>query len=277
MRTAPKKSNVTRLRSVAKTKPKLRALRSRIDPGEWQARVDLAAAYRLTASMGWSDMLGTHISCRVPGTDNQFLINPYGMLFEEITASSLIKCDTEGNKLSESPYEVNFAGFTIHSAIHMGRHDAAAVMHLHTGYGVAVSAQKDGLLPLTQKALTMPYSQLRYHDYEGVAHDLTERERILADLGDASLLILRNHGTLTVGASVGEMFARMYRLETACKYQILAMSGGAQVNQLPQEVINHTMQQGKELYSAGGRAVGGQLMWAALLRKLDREGSDYAV
>ncbi|HEV7801300.1 MAG TPA: class II aldolase/adducin family protein [Burkholderiales bacterium] len=267
-------SNVSRLNTTANAASD--SVRGRVTQAEWDARVDLAAAYRLAAMQGWSDMLGTHISCRVPDTEDQFLINPYGLLFEEITASSLIKCDTEGNKLSESPYEINFAGFTIHSAIHMGRHDAHAVMHLHTGYGVAVSAQEDGLLPITQKALTTPFNQIRYHDYEGVAHDLTERERLLKDLGDGTMLILRNHGTLTVGASCGEMFARMYRLETACKFQILAMSGDAKLRRLPQEVIDHTAQQGVELSAQGGRHAGGKLLWAALLRKLDREQPDYA-
>lgn len=264
---------VSRLNTATQASP---SLRGKVSPEEWEARVELAAAYRLAAILGWSDMLGTHISCRVPGTEGEFLINPYGELFEEITASSLIKCDVEGNKLSESPYEINAAGFTIHSAIHMGRKDAHAVMHLHTGYGVAVASQDEGLLPLTQKALTTPFSQIRYHDYEGVAHDLTERERLLRDLGDGTMLILRNHGTLTVGASCGEMFGRMYRLETACKFQILAMSGGAKLRYLPQEVIDHTARQGLELSAQGGRHFGGKLMWTALLRKLDREQPDYA-
>jgi len=274
MRTATRRSNVTRLRPVGK--PKLKAVRNRMDPAEWQARVELAAAYRLTALMGWTDMIGTHISCRVPGTRDQFLLNPYGMLFEEITASSLIKVDVDGNKLSASPYNVNQAGFTIHSAIHMGRHDANAVMHLHTGYGVAVATQKHGLLPATQMALTT-LNLLRYHDYEGVAFDLTERERLIKDLGDGGMLILRNHGTLTVGATVGEMFARMYRLERACRMQVLAMSGGAELNPLPQEIIGHAIDQGRHIYSKGGQSEGGKLVWAALLRKLDREDPDYAV
>ena len=245
---------------------------------EWQARVDLAAAYRLTALLQWTDMLGTHISCRVPGTDDQFLINPYGMLFEEITASSLIRIDVDGNKLSESPYNANKAGFTIHSAIHMGSADAHAVMHVHTGYGVAVASQKHGLLPATQQALTA-LNLVRYHDYEGVAFDLGERERLLASLGDGGMLILRNHGTLTVGASVPEMFARMYRLERACKFQILAQSGNAELNPIPQEVIAHALQQGREIYNrgAGGQAAGGDLLWTALKRKLEREDPDYAV
>ncbi len=246
-----------------------------VNAAEWQARIELAAAYRLTAMMGWTDMLGTHISCRVPGTHDQFLINPYGLLFEEMTASDLIKCDIDGRKLSDSPYEVNSAGFTIHSAIHMGNHDAEAVMHCHTQYGVAVASQKQGLLPLTQMALTA-MSQVRYHDFEGVAEDHNERERLVRDLGDGGMLILRNHGTLTVGSSVGEMFARMYRLERACKFQITAMTGGAELNRIPGEIINHTIEQGGMIYGKGGRGAGGKLMWAALKRKLDREAPGYA-
>ncbi|MGE4110813.1 MAG: class II aldolase/adducin family protein [Burkholderiales bacterium] len=246
-----------------------------ISAAEWQARVELAAAYRLTAMMGWTDMLGTHISCRVPGSNDQFLINPYGLLFEEMTASDLIKCDIDGRKLTASPYEVNSAGFTIHSAIHMNCHDAEAVMHCHTQYGVAVASQKQGLLPLNQMALTA-LSQVRYHDFEGVAENHDERERLVRDLGDGSMLILRNHGTLTIGADIGEMFARMYRLERACKFQITAMSGGAELNHLPGEVINHTIEQGNMIYGPGGRGAGGKLMWAALLRKLDRESPGYA-
>ena len=274
MKIVTKKSNITRLRPAAK--PKLGAVRNRINAAEWQARVDLAAAYRLTALMGWTDMLGTHISCRVPGTRDQFLLNPFGMLFEEITASSLIKVDVDGNKLSDSPYNVNQAGFTIHSAIHMGNHSADAVMHLHTAHGVGVSTQKNGLLPATQMALTV-LSLVRYHDYEGVAFDLTERERLVKSLGDGGMLILRNHGTLTVGATIAEMFHRMYRLERACKFQIHAMTGGAELNPLPREIINHALDQGRQIYAKGGQAEGGKLVWAAMKRKLDREDPGYAV
>lgn len=267
MKAVSRKASVTKIRSS-------RAPR-RMSEGEWQARVELAAAYRLTALMGWTDMLGTHISCRVPGTEDHFLINPYGLLFEEITASSLIKCDPEGNKLSDSPYEVNHAGFVIHSAIHMGAPEAHAVMHCHTQYGVAVSSQKQGLLPITQMALTAMHL-VRYHDYEGVAEALSERERLVADLGDGGMMILRNHGTLTVGTTVAEMFARMYRLERACKFQIATTSGGAEINTLPQEVIDYTIEQSRHIYAKGGRAEGGKLQWAALLRKLDRENPGYA-
>jgi ribulose-5-phosphate 4-epimerase/fuculose-1-phosphate aldolase len=273
MKAAAKKSNVTRLHGAARGNGK--SAKSRVSKAEWEARVDLAAAYRLCHQMGWSDMLGTHISCRVPGTDHQFLINPYGLLFDEITASSLIKCDTDGNKLSASPYEVNYAGFCIHSAIHMNNHTAGAVMHCHTREGVGVASQKQGLLPLTQMALGMPFSDVRYHDYEGIAEDLSERERLVKDLGDGTMLILRNHGTLTIGATVGEMWARMYRLERACKFQLAAQTGGAELNLLPREVVDHTMQQGKEI-STTGRAAGGALQWTALRRRLDRLEPDYA-
>lgn len=245
-----------------------------MNESEWQARVELAAAYRLAAILGWSDMLGTHFSLRVPGTEDQFLINPYGMLFEQITASSLIKVDVRGNKLSESPYEVNRAGFVIHSAVHMGRPDAHCVLHCHTLAGVGVASQKHGLLPITQMALTI-LSEVRYHDYEGVADNEDERNRIVKDLGDGGVLILRNHGTLTVGATVAEAFARMNRIERACRFQLSALTGGAQPNPIPQEVIDYTIQQGREINETG-RGAGGRLLWAALKRKLDREAPDYA-
>jgi ribulose-5-phosphate 4-epimerase/fuculose-1-phosphate aldolase len=260
-----KKSTVTRLRPN-------RAPRG-IGASEWEARCELAAAYRLAHSLGWSDFLGTHFSLRVPGTEDQFLLNPYGMLFEEITASSLIKVDIEGEKLSDSPYEVNRAGFVIHSAVHMGAPAAHCVMHCHTVAGVGVSSQKQGLLPITQMALTA-WSDIRYHDYEGVADNEDERERIVKDLGDGTMLILRNHGTLTVGTTVGEAFARMNRIERACRFQISALTGGAEPNPIPQEVVDYTAQQGKEI-AQSGRGAGGKLLWAALLRKLDREDPGY--
>ena len=240
---------------------------------EWEARCELAAAFRVAASLGWTDMLGTHFSLRVPGMHEQFLINPYGLLFEEITASSLIRIDTEGNKLSESPYEVNRAGFVIHSAVHMAADDAHCVMHCHTSAGVGVASQRQGLLPITQMALTV-LGEVRYHDYEGVADAEDERSRIVEDLGDGTMLILRNHGTLTVGASVAEAFARMNRIERACRFQLAALTGGAEPNPIPHEIVDYTAQQGREL-SATGRAAGGKLLWAALKRKLDREDPGY--
>lgn len=251
-----------------------RSQKSRYSADEWQARVELAAAYRLCALMGWSDMISTHLSCRVPGYHDQFLINPYGLMFEEMTASSLVKIDVKGNKLSESPYGVNRAGFTIHSAVHMGRADAHCVMHLHTNYGTAVSMQKHGLLPISQQALTA-MSLLRYHDYEGVAFDLAERERLLRDLGDGAMLILRNHGTLTLGETVGEAFARMNRLERACRLQILALSGGVEPYPIAEAVVQHAMGQAPQIYGKGGQSAGGALVWQALLRKLDRENPGY--
>jgi ribulose-5-phosphate 4-epimerase/fuculose-1-phosphate aldolase len=265
MKTGSKKSSVTRIRPN-------RAPRG-VGAAEWEARCELAAAYRLAAILGWSDFLGTHFSLRVPGREDQFLINPYGMLFEEITASSLIKVDTKGSKLSESPYEVNYAGFVIHSAVHMGAPEAHCVMHCHTTAGVGVSAQKQGLLPITQMALTL-WGEVRYHDYEGVAENEDERARIVEDLGDGTMLILRNHGTLTVGATVGEAFARMNRIERACRFQLAALTGGAEPNRVPQEVVDYTAQKGREL-ATSGRGAGGKLLWAALLRKLDREDPGY--
>ena len=265
MKTPPRKSTVTRIRPNRQPRG--------MSAAEWDARCELAAAFRLAASLGWTDMLGTHFSLRAPGTEDQFLINPYGLLFDEITASSLVKIDTEGNKLSESPYEVNHAGFVIHSAVHAGVRDAHCVMHCHTVAGVGVASQKHGLLPITQMALTV-IGEVRYHDYEGVADDEGERRRIVEDLGDGTVLILRNHGTLTVGAAVGEAFARMYRIERACRAQLSTLTGGAEPNPIPREIVDYTVTQGREL-SRTGRAAGGKLLWAALLRKLDREDPGY--
>jgi len=240
MKSPAKKSTVTRIRPSRQPRG--------MSASEWEARCELAAAYRLAASLGWSDFLGTHFSLRVPGTEDQFLLNPYGMLFEEITASCLIN-------------------------VHMGAPEAHCVMHCHTTAGVGVSAQKEGLLPITQMALTA-WSEIRYHDYEGVADNEDERERIVKDLGDGTMLILRNHGTLTVGATVGEAFARMNRIERACKFQLAALTGGAEPNRIPKEVVDYTAEQGHML-SKTGRGAGGKLLWSALLRKLDREDPGY--
>jgi len=235
---------------------------------EWAVRVDLAAAYRLVALHGWDDLIFTHLSARVPGTDH-FLINPYGQLFEEITASSLVKVDVDGNVVEPSPYPVNPAGFTIHSALHMNRDDAHCVIHLHTVQGQGVSAQPGGLLPITQTALVVG-DDLAYHDFEGVAEDLDERERIVADLGDKHSLILRNHGTLTVGETVADAWLRMYFLERACEAQIAAQAGGAT---LP------TRADARERTSAIAKAsmhkISRELAWPALLRKLDREDPSF--
>ena len=265
MRASTRKSTVTRIRPA-------RAPRG-VSAAEWEARCELAAAFRIAARLGYTDFLGTHFSLRVPGTEDQFLINPFGMFFEEITASSLIRVDTEGNKLSESPYEVNRAGFVIHSAVHMGAPEAHCVMHCHTTAGVGVATQRQGLLPITQMALTI-WGQVRYHDYEGIADNEDERKRIVEDLGDGNILILRNHGTLTVGSTVAEAFSRMHRIERACHFQLAALGGGAEPNPIPQEVIDYTAQQGKT-FSVNPNSSGGKLLWAALKRKLDREDPEY--
>jgi len=240
------------------------SVKSRVSAEEWQARVDCAALYRLVALHGWDDMIFTHISMRVPGPEHHFLINPYGFLFEEITASSLVKVDLDGNIVAPTSYYINPAGFTIHSAIHAAREDALCVIHLHTDAGVGVSAQKDGLLALTQNAcLVLP--QLAYHGYEGVALNLDERERLVADLGEKKLMLLRNHGTLAVGASAAEAFIGIFFLERACAQQVNALSAGAdRVLMAPEAAQAETRGQ-----SAGLAMVSG-LAWPGLKRKLDR-------
>src|SRR3954469_24401047 len=200
-------------------------MQDKVGPEEWKVRVELAAAYRLVAYYGWDDLIFTHLSARVPGPEHHFLLNPYNLMFEEVTASSLVKVDMNGLPVEPTPFITNPAGFTIHSALHMARDDAQAVMHLHTPHGQAVPAHGEGLLPLTQTAMLIR-GELAYHDYEGVAVDLSERERLVADLGDKSAMLLRNHGTLAVGASVGECFLKLYFLERACQAQILALAAG---------------------------------------------------
>ena len=237
---------------------------------EWLARVDLAAAYRLVADYGWDDLVFTHISARVPGPEHHFLINPYGMMFAEITASSLVKVDLDGKIVSESPYFINPAGFTIHSAVHAAREDALCVMHLHTEYGIAVSAQKNGLLPISQQSL-FPLASLAYHDYEGLALNEEEKPRLVQDLGDKKNLILRNHGLLTVGQTVAEAFLYMYILERACKIQILAQAGRTELVTVPKPVIETVAAQ----LSAVTVGQGAQLTWPGLLRKLDRIDPSY--
>ena len=238
---------------------------------EWRQRVDLAATYRIVALMGWDDLIFTHISARVPGPEHHFLINPYGVLFEGITASSLVKIDVDGNKIDESPFPVNPAGFTIHSALHMHREDACCIIHLHTIDGVAVSAQADGLLPLDQHAM-MVSSDLAYHDYEGVALDLEERERLIADIGrEKHLMILRNHGTLALGRTCADAFTRVYFLERACSIQVRALAGGVRPN-WPNQGVSEKVAGTAALAFEG--LIGG-LAWPALLRKLDRLDPGY--
>jgi ribulose-5-phosphate 4-epimerase/fuculose-1-phosphate aldolase len=240
-------------------------VRAQVSPEEWQVRVELAACYRLVALHGWDDLIFTHISAKVPGPEKHFLINPYGQLFDEISASSLVKCNLQGEVVMESPFPVNPAGFVIHSAIHEARADAKCVLHLHTSEGQAVSAQKHGLLPITQTAMTL-HGAIAYHDYEGIAVDLDERARLVRDLGDKSVMILRNHGTLTVGETVSDAFMRMYFLERACQAQVMALRGGGEINRPPEGTPEKTAQQAELGLTYVGRA----LAWPALLRKLDR-------
>lgn len=252
------------------TAPKTSSVRQQVSETEWQARVDLAAAYRLVALYGWDDLIFTHISARVPDSEHHFLLNPYGMMFEEVTASSLVKVDLAGNKVTESPYFVNPAGFTIHSAVHAAREDALCVMHLHTDYGIAVSAQKDGLLPISQQAM-LALASLAYHDYEGLALNEEEKPRLVADLGDKNQMILRNHGLLTVGRTAAEAFLAMFLLERACKIQILAQAGGGELVRVPEPILGLVDSQVKAVTVGQGAA----LTWPGLLRKLDRIDPSY--
>ena len=245
-------------------------VQERVSDEEWQLRVDLAACYRLIAMYGWDDLIFTHISARVPGPDEHFLINAYGLLFEEMTASSLVKVDLEGNAVLETPHLVNPAGFTIHSAVHEAREDAGCVLHTHTRAGVAVSAQAEGLLPLSQISL-IPYASLAYHDYEGIALNEDEKPRLVADLGDKNFLILRNHGLLTVGTTIPEAFLFMYALETACQTQLAAMGGGAELIRVNDAIVKGIMAQVDIVL----KGVGAELAWPAILRKLDRQDPSF--
>lgn len=241
-----------------------------VSDAEHQTRIDLAACYRIVAMYGWDDLVFTHISARVPGPDEHFLINPYGMMFEEITASSLVKVDLDGNKVSDSPYPVNPAGFVIHSAVHEARHDVGCVLHTHTRAGIAVSAQTGGLLPISQTSL-FPYSTLAYHDYEGVALNEDEKPRLVRDLGMKNALILRNHGLLTTGPTIADTFLLMYVLETACQIQIMAQSTGGDLSPVPAPIVAGIQAQADEVT----KGLGGSLVWPALLRKLDRRDASF--
>jgi ribulose-5-phosphate 4-epimerase/fuculose-1-phosphate aldolase len=242
------------------------SLKSAVSEAEWKARVDLAALYRLAAIHRWDDMIFTHISARIPGPDHEFLINPYGMFFEEITASSLIKVGLDGKILQDTDRFINPAGFTIHSAIHAAREDAAFVIHLHSDASVAVSAQAEGLLPLTQHALIIR-PHLAYHDYEGVALNHDERERIVADLGDKNVMLLRNHGALTLGPTAGAAWVAMFFLERACAQQIMALSAGRGGILLARP----ESQEEVRMQTAAGMGLGGALSWPACLRRVQRE------
>ena len=239
---------------------------------EWVARCDLAAAYRLAALYGWTDLNNTHFSLRVPGTENEFLLNPFGMFFDEITASSLIKVNSEGNVIGQADYPLNPAGFVIHGAIHLSEAGHDCVIHTHSRFGTAVAMQKQGLLPASQKALTV-MGWVKYHDFEGPALEVDEQPRIVRDLGSKRILILRNHGLLSVGATVGEAFVWIYRIETACRQQIDALSGGSELMSLSEETQEKSIRQGLEMYGPGGFIEVG-LEWSALLRQLERAGMD---
>jgi ribulose-5-phosphate 4-epimerase/fuculose-1-phosphate aldolase len=234
-------------------------------------RIDLAACYRLVALFGWDDLVFTHISARIPGEKDAFLINPYGMLFEEITASSLVKVDANGEKLAPGEWPVNPAGFVIHSAIHAARHDVTCVLHLHTNAGVAVAAQKGGLLPISQYA-TIALASLGYHDYEGIALRDDEKPRLVRDLGQSTGLILRNHGLLTAGPTVGDAFVAMYALQRACETQVLAQAGGAELVPVDPRIVAGVKANVAAVTKGMG---GGGIAWPGLLRKLDRLDSSY--
>jgi ribulose-5-phosphate 4-epimerase/fuculose-1-phosphate aldolase len=244
----------------------IRSLKGQVTADEWAVRVDLAAAYRAVAMHGWDDLVFTHISARVPGPGHHFLINPYGMMFEEITASSLVKIDLSGEKVMQSPFEINPAGFTIHSAVHEARDDAKCVVHLHTVEGVGVSCQKEGLLPLSQQSL-FPLSSLAYHDYEGVALNPDEKARLVKDLGDKHNLILRNHGLLTCAESVADAFLYMYILQKACEVQLRAQSGGGELIAIAGPIVEGIRKASKVVL----RQSGGMIAWPGILRKLDRK------
>ncbi|AAY90246.1 class II aldolase/adducin family protein [Pseudomonas protegens] len=250
------------------------SVKNQVSAIEWQTRVDLAACYRLVAMHGWDDLIFTHISAKVPGTED-FLINPFGLMFHEITASSLVKVDQAGNKLMDSPYEINPAGYTIHSAVHAVRHDVVCVLHTHTAAGVAVSAQKQGVLPISQQSLFV-LSSLGYHPYEGVALNPEEKVRLQADLGDNSFLMLHNHGLLTCGATIADTFLMMFTFQRACEIQVLAQNGGAELIAIPAPILA-----GARAMIAGvtrsAQGMGGALAWPALLRKLDQLDPGYTL
>lgn len=248
------------------------SVREQVSAEEWKLRCDLAACYRLIALFGWDDLIFTHVSVRIPGPEHHFLINPYGMFFEEITASSLVKIDMECRPLMPTAYPVNPAGFLIHSTIHEARDDVACVLHTHTVAGVAVSAQRAGLLPISQQASVVLQS-LAYHDYEGLAVRDDERPRLVRDIGRARALILRNHGLLTVGPSVAAAFQGMYTLERACQIQLAAQSGGAELIPVTDEVMGG-VRDATRIVRVGR---GDDLVWDALMRRLHRENPGWDV
>ena len=249
------------------------SLDGKVSAEEWQTRVDLAAAYRLVAHFKWDDLVFTHITARIPGTSH-YLINPYGLMFDEITASSLVKIDIDGKVLQETPFPINPAGYTIHSAVHAARHDVQCVMHTHTLNGVAVSAQKAGVLPISQQSIFI-LSSLAYHGYEGVALRDEEKPRLVANLGDKTFFMLRNHGLLTVGKTIADAFQAMYLFEAACAIQIRAQAGGTLASGDLTEVQPEIIRTAGEQARAVSRGAGASLVWPGLLRRLDRIDPSY--
>ncbi|WP_166424801.1 class II aldolase/adducin family protein [Paraglaciecola sp. 20A4] len=248
----------------------MQSVKQQVSEQEWKTRIDLAAAYRMVAYYGWDDLVFTHISARIPGPEHHFLINPYGMMFDEVTASSLVKVDLQGNKVMESEYDVNPAGFVIHSAVHEAREDAQCVMHLHTTAGIAVSTQKVGLLPLSQQSLFV-LSSLSYHDYEGVALNPDEKKRLVADLGTTNFMILRNHGLLTCAGTIADAFLGMFLMQRTCEIQLQAQASAQELVYIPEKILAGIKAQANQVT----RSAGGALAWPGILRKLDRTNSGY--
>ncbi|MDO6837887.1 class II aldolase/adducin family protein [Paraglaciecola chathamensis] len=246
------------------------AVKQQVSEQEWKARVDLAAAYRMVAHYGWDDLIFTHISAHVPGPEHHFLINPYGMMFDEVTASSLVKVNLQGEKVMESDYDINPAGFVIHSAVHEAREDAQCVMHLHTTAGIAVSTQKQGLLPLSQQSL-FALSSMSYHEYEGVALNPDEKKRLVADLGSTNFMILRNHGLLTCADSIADAFLGMFLLQRSCEIQLQAQASGQELIPIPEQILAGIRAQAQQVT----RSAGGALAWPGILRQLDRTNPGY--
>ena len=250
---------------------KIPTLKDKVGDEEWDARVNLACAYRVVAYFGWTHVIANHISLRVPGEEEHFLLNPYGLMFDEVTASSLVKIDLDGNKILESDFSINQAGFVIHSAIHGSRKDITCAIHTHTEAGMAVASQKKGLLPLNMSAIRF-YDRIAYHDYEGVTLDINERERIVNDLGEHYAMILRNHGLLTLGRNLGEAFYLMYNLEKACRAQLAAMASGSELEIPPEAVLQKSAEQS---WYPNNNMSNQHPAWPALMRKMDRLDASY--
>ena len=248
-----------------------RNLKNKVSATEWQARLDLAACYRLVEHMGWGDLIYTHISSRIPETEH-FLINAFGVAFDEVTASNLVKIDIDGNVLDGGEFEINPAGFTIHSAIHQIRHDAGCVIHLHTPATITVASQQQGLLPLSQYSM-FSMASLSYHDYEGLAVNPDEKLRLQQNLGANNHLLLRNHGGLTLGQTVGDAFMRFYDLNRACEIQLMMQSSGQQITTIPQSIIDNIYKQANIVHSG---ETGGQKAWPAMMRKAYRLDPSFA-